>query len=917
MNSDAPDRRRRCSSPSAARSGRRGRRAGRPSLKPHERCRSASAGSTTSSRTPACARWSTASRSRSSGSTTTASTRSATTTRSRGANVLSRGIVGDLKGELVVASPVYKQHFSLLTGRCLEDAAVRVPVYAARVEDGFVVVEPRQRGGHDLLLLRRRLRRRRLVAQERDLLGEGRPRPSRQLRPPVHQGRVAAPIDRSRAARLLYPGGERRARELGCRRWTSCRETIPANHRRARPRRGRVLHLRPAAHRGLLRLQQARQGPDRHQQRRHQLAPVHVLGGRGLQADARRRCAAVRATRTSTPPTASSSPARNTAFAHPIAVPAHRGRAREEPDAQGRSSSTRARTDHRARRRPAPRDHARHRRRAVQRACCTSCGAKDCCDHEYIRRHTEDFDALERCSTWTPSGPPRSAACRSNDIVEAARLFAHVEARRSRSTARASTSRPAAPAKNAALINLHLATGQIGKPGAGPFRLTGQPNAMGGREVGGMANLLSAHRDLGNPSTSRGGRRPVGRAERSGNGPARPRSRCSRRSAAARSRRSGSPAPTPRNRCPTQNAVHEALERAELVVVQDAFRNTETCAYADVLLPAAELGRRRKAPSPTPSGASRACAPRCRRRARRARTGRSWWISRGRLARRDGDTLFPYADARRDLQRASRDHARARPRHHRPVVRAAGERGPQQWPYPGGRGERPHAALRGRHLPDAVRPRALRADASTSPPAEEPDARISVAADHRPPARPVAQHDAAPASWRASSATARSREIAASRGSGTLGLEDGELVRITSRRGSVVMKARASDDMRPGDAFVAMHWGGRFWAARGINALTLPALDPVLAAARAEARRRAHRAASPPTLARHLQRCPRRRSSSAPPRRSSRASTTPRYADRLDRTGVRLSLAAEKPRQPASPEVAGRWLFEQGTVRGR
>src|SRR6185369_1719343 len=53
-------------------------------------------------------------------------------------------------------------------------------------------------------------------------------------------------------------------------------------------------------------------------------------------------------------------------------------------------------------------------------------------------------------------------------------------------------------AKNAALINLHLATGQIGKPGAGPFSLTGQPNAMGGREVGGMANLLSAHRDLDN-----------------------------------------------------------------------------------------------------------------------------------------------------------------------------------------------------------------------------------------------------------------------------------------------------------------------------------------------------------------------------------------------------------------------------------
>jgi NAD(P)H-dependent nitrite reductase small subunit len=58
-----------------------------------------------------------------------------------GANVLSRGIVGDLKGELVVASPVYKQHFSLLTGRCVEDESVSVPVYATRIEEGFVLVE--------------------------------------------------------------------------------------------------------------------------------------------------------------------------------------------------------------------------------------------------------------------------------------------------------------------------------------------------------------------------------------------------------------------------------------------------------------------------------------------------------------------------------------------------------------------------------------------------------------------------------------------------------------------------------------------------------------------------------------------------------------------------------------------------------
>lgn len=57
------------------------------------------------------------------------------------ANVLSRGIVGDIKGEVVVASPVYKQHFSLASGQCLEDPAVRIPTYSARIEGGMVLIE--------------------------------------------------------------------------------------------------------------------------------------------------------------------------------------------------------------------------------------------------------------------------------------------------------------------------------------------------------------------------------------------------------------------------------------------------------------------------------------------------------------------------------------------------------------------------------------------------------------------------------------------------------------------------------------------------------------------------------------------------------------------------------------------------------
>jgi nitrite reductase (NADH) small subunit len=56
------------------------------------------------------------------------------------ANVLSRGILGDIHGQLVVASPLYKQHFNLVTGACLEDDAVRIQVYEARLDGDSVLI---------------------------------------------------------------------------------------------------------------------------------------------------------------------------------------------------------------------------------------------------------------------------------------------------------------------------------------------------------------------------------------------------------------------------------------------------------------------------------------------------------------------------------------------------------------------------------------------------------------------------------------------------------------------------------------------------------------------------------------------------------------------------------------------------------
>lgn len=58
-----------------------------------------------------------------------------------GANVLSRGIIGDVQGQLVVASPLYKEHFSLTSGRCLEKAEYAVRVWPARIENGAVQLQ--------------------------------------------------------------------------------------------------------------------------------------------------------------------------------------------------------------------------------------------------------------------------------------------------------------------------------------------------------------------------------------------------------------------------------------------------------------------------------------------------------------------------------------------------------------------------------------------------------------------------------------------------------------------------------------------------------------------------------------------------------------------------------------------------------
>ena len=139
--------------------------------------------------------------------------------------------------------------------------------------------------------------------------------------------------------------------------------------------------------------------------------------------------------------------------------------------------------------------------------------------------------------------------------------------------------------KNVTLINLSLMTGKIGRPGCGPFSLTGQPNAMGGREVGGMANLASAHRDLANPDH----RAEIARHWGVDDIPAKPGLTAVELFQALKEGRVKAVwiiATNPVESLPDAREVEAGLRMAELVVVQD-IHHTATADHAHVILPAA------------------------------------------------------------------------------------------------------------------------------------------------------------------------------------------------------------------------------------------------------------------------------------------------------------------------------------------
>jgi ferredoxin-nitrate reductase len=376
--------------------------------------------------------------------------------------------------------------------------------------------------------------------------------------------------------------------------------------------------------------------------------------------------------------------------------------------------------------------------------------------------------------------------------------------------------------KNNSLINLHLLTGQIGKPGAGPFSLTGQPNAMGGREGGLLSHQLPGYRTVDDEAHRDYAEQFWGR-------------------------RKGTISPTvgltavemfralekgqlkaiwiagtnPAVSLPDLHQVLRGLSKAQLVVVSDAYHPTETTRLADVILPTAQFGE--KEWTSTNSERMVSYSPKLWNAPGDALPD---WEIIARFAQALGFKSFSYAGASqvwdefiqmtagRPCDMAGVSSARLR------------DVGGLQWPCP----TVTHPGSKRRYL-DKRFPTA--------------DGRaVFLPRDHREP-REMPDHEfpfvlttgRLYAHWHTLTRTAKSQKLVRREpgpfveinveDAARLNIAEGDLVQISSRRGTIQLPARLREGMTPGMVFVPFHWGDLYGAGNAANYLTISAIGRV------------------------------------------------------------------------------------------
>jgi ferredoxin-nitrate reductase len=440
-------------------------------------------------------------------------------------------------------------------------------------------------------------------------------------------------------------------------------------------------------------------------------------------------------------------------------------------------------------------------------------------DQAFVAAHTEGFAELE--VLWRAWDPARAAAVcgiAEADLRQLAAWWCEASSALSVWSMGVNQSREGT-ATVAGICNLHLVSGQIGKPGAGPFSLTGQPNAMGGREVGGLAQLLPGYRAVTNPDHRAEVERHWGFAA----GSIAPEPGLAVWQQIEAMERGALDlwwvaATNPLVSMPSLDRVRAALANCPLVVLSEAYAGTETEAVAHLVLPAAQWSEKEGV-----MVNSERRVTLCRAFRQPPGQARPDWAIFAELGRRLGfgqqfgwrDAAAVYAEfvaltAGRLCDSSGLSH------------RLLAEQGPQQWPFPAG--TEPgggQARLYGPPLAtDAAFPGAAagqrfptpsgKARLWADPPlglAEPPDAAYPlvltvgrllghwhtmtrtvhvarVAKAHPEPLLEVHPHDAARA-----------------------GLGEGGEAQVRSRRGALRVKLQLTERIRPGTVFLPMHWG--------------------------------------------------------------------------------------------------------------
>jgi ferredoxin-nitrate reductase len=207
-------------------------------------------------------------------------------------------------------------------------------------------------------------------------------------------------------------------------------------------------------------------------------------------------------------------------------------------------------------------------------------------DSDFIKNHTENYQlyrdlvlstSLEKASKLCGISIPEMKL--AADIIAKANGFMSLWAMGLNQSA-------IGVDKNTALLNLSLLTGHVGKPGSGPFSLTGQPNAMGGREVGGMANLLAVHKELANP-VHRQEVADFWGVDAISEKPGLTATEMFDALESGKMKAIWVICTNPMVSLPDSRRVEKALQNAKFVVVQDISHNSDTAKFADLLLPAA------------------------------------------------------------------------------------------------------------------------------------------------------------------------------------------------------------------------------------------------------------------------------------------------------------------------------------------